>query len=117
MDDWLNAERDLIQIAESELIETDGKIEVRVATPGFDPGDVHVTALPDALIVKASSTHNHDKTEGNVHFCEFGKKTLFRRFDLPASIDVDKVSATLDKGVLRLTAVKEKQITHRAAAA
>lgn len=113
MDDWLSAERDLFRIPESELIERDGKFEARVSAPGFDAGDVHVTVLPDALIVKGSSTHRHDKTEGDVRFCEFDQKTLFRRFDLPEPINVDKVTANLDKGVLQLTALKSKQETAR----
>lgn len=108
--DWAAAERDLFRIPESELIEQEGKFEVEVSAPGFDAGEVKVTALPDALIVKATSTHKHDKTEGEVHFCEFGEKTLFRRFDLPTPINVNKVTANLDKGVLHLTAFKEKPV-------
>jgi len=108
MNDWLNAERDLFRIPDSELVERDGKFEARVSAPGFDPGDVHVTALPDALIVKASSTHKHDKDDGKVRFCEFDRKTLFRRFDLPERINVDQVTANLEKGVLQLTAIKSR---------
>jgi HSP20 family protein len=106
INDWLNAERDLFRIPESELIDRDGEFEARVSAPGFEPGQVHVTALPDALIVKGSATHTHDKSEGSVRFCEFDQKTLFRRFDLPEPINVDKVTANLDKGVLELTAIK-----------
>lgn len=110
MNDWNDAERDLFRIPESELVEQDGKFEVRVIAAGFDPADVQITALPDALIVKAASTHRHDKSAGDVRFCEFGQKTLFRRFDLPEPIDPDKVTANLDKGVLHLTALKAKQV-------
>ena len=109
VEDWLNAERDLLQIPESELVEQDDKFEVKVNAPGFNLGDVHVTAMPDALIVRASSTHKHDESEGNVRFCEFGQRTLFRRFDLPKPINLDKVTANLDKGVLQLTAMKVKR--------
>ena len=108
-EDWLNAERELLCACESDLIEKDGKFEVRMNAPGFDPGEVKVTALPDALIVRASSSHTHEKNEGNVRFCEFGQKTLFRRFDLPEPINLDKVTADLNKGVLHLTAAKAKQ--------
>jgi len=108
-EDWLNAERDLLCSCESELVEEDGRFEVRMNAPGFDPGEVKVTALPDALIVSASSSHKHEKKEGNVRFCEFGRKTLFRRFDLPEPINLDKVTADLNKGVLHLTAAKAKQ--------
>ncbi len=109
LDDWLHAERDLFRIPDSELIERGEKFEARVSAPGFDPGEVHVTALPDALIVKGYSAHKHDQSDGDVRFCEFDQKTLFRRFDLPEPIDVDRVTANLDKGVLKLTALKAGQ--------
>jgi len=56
-EDWFTAERDLLCTAESDLVEKDGRFEVRINAPGFEPGEVKVTALPDALIVKADSTH------------------------------------------------------------
>ena len=68
-----------------------------------------MTALPDALIVKGSSVHKHEQTDGDVRFCEFDQRTLFRRFDLPERINVDQVTASLDKGMLQLTARKSAQ--------
>jgi len=109
MDDWFAAERDLFRIPESELIERDGKFEARLCAPGFQPDDVKVTATPDALIVNGSTSHRHDETEQGVRFCEFDQRALFRRFDLPESIDLDRVSANLDNGMLCVTAAKSKQ--------
>jgi len=109
VDDWLTAERDLFRIPESELLERDGKFEARVSAPGIDPADVTVTALPDALIVKGSTVHQHEHTDGDVRFCEFDQRTLFRRFDLPERINVDQVTASLDRGMLQLTARKAPQ--------
>lgn len=109
LDDWFKAEHELIWAPESDLVEKDGKFEMQVAVPGFDAKDVNVTALPDAIVICAESTHKHDKSEGNVYFCEFGDRTLYRRFDLPAPIDVDKITAHLDKGVLKLTATKAEK--------
>jgi HSP20 family molecular chaperone IbpA len=111
LEDWLNAERELLCSCDADLIEQDGKYQLRMNAPGFAPGDLRITALPDALIVTGESTHTHNKNDGDVQFCEIGEKTLFRRFDLPKSIDPDKVTADLNKGVLHLTAVKAKQVT------
>ena len=61
--------------------------------------------------------HRHEKDEGNVHFCEFAEKQFFRRFALPKAINVDKVTALVEKGILRITAAKvqqEKLIAHAA---
>lgn len=106
LDDWLQAERELILSPESELIEKHGNFRVRVAVPGFDTKDIHVTAIPGALIVNAQAKHNHEQSEGDVYFCEFGRRHLYRQIDLPAPINPDKVTANLEHGVLQLTAEK-----------
>jgi HSP20 family protein len=96
----------LIWAPESDLVEKDGKFEVQMAVPGFEVKDMQVAAAPDTLIVRAEATHKHEQDKGNVYFCEFGDKELFRRFDLPRPIDVDQVTANLDKGVLHITAAQ-----------
>lgn len=50
-----------------------------------------MTAFPDAVIVFAGSSHKHEEEDGDVHLCEFGAKSLYRRLDLPKYIDVEKV--------------------------
>ena len=109
VDDWLEAERSLTCATESELIEKDSAFQLSVAVPGFAEKDIKVTALPDELVVSAVSEHRHEKDEGNIHFCEFAEKQLFRRFELPKAINVDKVTASVDKGILRVTAEKAQQ--------
>jgi HSP20 family molecular chaperone IbpA len=106
IDDWLQAERDLFQRPDAELMEKDGKFHLRIAVSGFDAQHVHVTAMPGALIVRAEAKHTHQRNEGEVHFCEFGQRQLFRKLDLPAPINPGKVSAVLDQGILHLTAEK-----------
>lgn len=64
-------------------------------------GSTRVTSrspLSGALSVKAVSTHTHSEKDGNVRFCEFGQKSLYRRFDLPEPINLDKVTADMNKG-------------------
>ena len=97
----------------SELVEDEKEFQARIALPGFDAKDIEVSALPDALVIRADATHNHEGENGNVRFCEFSEKQLFRRIDLPSSVDVDKVTASLDKGILQVTAPKAatKQMT------
>jgi HSP20 family protein len=108
LNDWVKAESELILTPEADLVEKDGKFEVQIAVPGFGPKDLHVTATSNTLFVNASaSTHRHEKDDGNVHFCEFSEKELFRRFDLPTAINVDKVTGDLENGVLHLTAIKQ----------
>jgi HSP20 family molecular chaperone IbpA len=109
VDDWLEAEREIVWSPPSELIEGKKDFQARVALAGFDAKDVEVTAAPEALIIEAEKTHTHDVKEGNVHFCEFSGQKLLRRIDLPTAIDVDKVTASLDNGMLQVTAPKAAQ--------
>ncbi len=117
LDDWLEAERDTVWSPASELVDGEKEFKVRIAVPGFDSKDIQVSALPDALVVQAAATHRHEGDNGNVRFCEFSGKQLFRRLDLPASVDVDKVKASLDKGILEVTAPKAAATLQAAAGA
>jgi HSP20 family molecular chaperone IbpA len=106
LDDWLQAERDVVLSPPSELVEDEKKFTASIALPGFDAKDIEVSALPDAIVVQAAATHTDEEKEGDVRFSEFSGKQLFRRVDLPAPVDVDKVTASVDKGILRITAPK-----------
>ena len=110
VDDWLQAERDLVFAPESELIEKDGKFEIKIAAPGFKSEETTVTVFPDAVVISAESRHNHDETDGDVHFCEFGQRALYRRLNLPKPINVDKVTAHLEDGILRISAQKAESL-------
>jgi HSP20 family protein len=106
VDDWLQAELDVVLSPASELVEGAEEFRARIALPGFDVKDIQVSAMPDALVIQANATHTHVGERGDVCFCEFSGKTLFRRLELPTPIEVEKVSASLDKGILEVTAPK-----------
>jgi HSP20 family molecular chaperone IbpA len=108
LDDWLKAERDVVWSPASELVDDKKEFRARIALPGFDAKDIQVFAMPDALLIQANATHTHEGKSGSVCFCEFSEKNLFRRLPLPAPVDVDRVTASVDKGILEVTAPKAK---------
>jgi HSP20 family molecular chaperone IbpA len=112
LDDWLSAERELLSSSPAELIEDERQFRLQVAVPGLDPNNLRITAMPHSIVVRAEAAHHHDKCEGRVHFCEFSERRLLRTFDLHAPIDVDRVSAALDKGMLVITAAKAAKPEH-----
>jgi HSP20 family protein len=106
LEDWLKAEHELLGWPAAELVEKDGAYQVEITLPGFAPKDVEVTAMPDEMIVHAAM-HKEKKTEKeNVLWTEFGSNDVYRRFGLPNPIDIDKVTANLEGGLLRITAPK-----------
>jgi HSP20 family protein len=106
LDDWFKAEHDLVWAPESELVETDKEFQMKVAVPMMEAKDIQISALPDAIIVQGETSHKEEKKEGKVHYSEFSDKQLFRWFALPTGIDVEQVKATLENGVLQITAAK-----------
>jgi len=113
LDDWLRAEREMMWSPQSELIEDDKEIRIQVAAPGLDVRQIHVTALPQSIIVKGETRHKHEGGGGAIQFCEFSEKNLFRRFELNGPIDVDRVTATLDNGMLHIVAPRPKPVQGR----
>lgn len=109
VDDWLRAEREVLWSPAVELTQNEREFRAQIALPGFKEKDVKVTAAPGTLIVEAKTTHSHEENKSSVVFCEFSDKRLFRQLELPSPINVDKVTATLDRGILSIKAPKASQ--------
>ncbi len=106
IEDWVAAERAVLWLPPADLVENDGRFCLRVAAPGFEPQELTVTALPEAIFIEAESERKQEKTEGEIRLSELASRKVYRRIDLPAPIDVEKTAATLENGVLVLEAVK-----------
>ena len=111
LEDWLQAEREVVSIPTSELTGDDNKFVARIALPGFNPKDVHISAMPGVLIVDAASSHTAHGNGDGVRFCEFSDKQVYRRIDWPDDVDVDNVTASLDKGILEVSAPRQMPVT------
>jgi HSP20 family protein len=109
MEDWFLAQRDLDGSC-TELVEDDQEYRYSVAVPGFDPTEIEVTATPRSLIVHA---HRSDRplrsatgSDEKLHWSEFRHGQICRRIELPSGIDAGKVAASVQKGILTVTAPK-----------
>jgi HSP20 family protein len=112
LSDWLAAERELCWPA-SELVEHEQDYALSVAIAGFRPKDITVTATPRELIVSAKTqTQAGDQSkDGAASLCwsEFRRSDVYRRIELPSEIQVDKVVAQYDNGMLKVIAPKNRQ--------
>jgi HSP20 family protein len=118
-EDWITAERELCWPA-TELAEQEKAYVLSVALPGFEPGQVVVTATPRELIVHASArTERREepdkkkKEEAKVLWSEFRSNDVYRRIELAEPIDVSKVSASLSNGLLKIVAEKAARAVAR----
>jgi HSP20 family molecular chaperone IbpA len=104
LDNWTQAERELIWKPAFELSEKDGRFQLEAAISGLDPKDIHVEVTPEDIVLTAETQHEHHDQKGFVHYCEFQSGTMFRVIHLPRMIDPAKVKAEFKNGLLRLTA-------------
>jgi HSP20 family molecular chaperone IbpA len=109
LEDWLTAEHEICWPA-AKLSETEQEVQLSVALPGFEPGEVSVAATPRELIVHAAARteqrHKTPKADGQVLWSEFGSNEVYRRVALAQPIKVSKVTATLSQGLLKIVAKK-----------
>lgn len=104
--DWIQAEREVLGWPAAELAEKNGEYKLEVTLAGFGANQVEVTATPTEIAVHAAIKTETKAAEDHVLWTEFGPNDVYRRFRLPQPIDVDKTSAALDNGLLKIIATK-----------
>ena len=104
LENWAQAERELLWRPPFELCEKDGKFQLEAAIAGLEAKDITVEVTPEDVILKAEAQHEHQEQKGIVHYCEFQPGKMFRTIHLPKKIDTERVKAEFKNGLLRLTA-------------
>jgi len=117
LDDWLRAEREIMGWPAAELTKKDDGYAVQMTLPGFEAKDVEVTATPSEIIVHAATEETKKEEKGNVLWTEFESNDVYRRFEMPESINVEGVSAAIDNGILKIKAPQAQGQTTKQAAA
>jgi len=92
----------------AEAYETDDKFVVRVELPGVDPDDVDISVAADTLIVKGERKPAEGVTAEQYHQCERCYGKFYRRIGLPSDVDVNKIEASHENGILEVNIVKSK---------
>ena len=94
-----------------DIEETDKEIILTADLPDVAEKDLDVKVEEDVLTLKAERKFEKESKEKNFHRLERAYGSFHRSFGLPEGVDVDKIKAKYDKGVLRVTLPKrpEKQ--------
>ncbi len=82
---------------------------IEAALPGFKLEELHITAIGDTLTI--SAVKKEEKLEKELyirHEIYMGEMT--RTFTLPAVMDIQKIEAVLEHGVLKLHIPKAEEI-------
>jgi HSP20 family protein len=89
-----------------DMGEDEKSYTITAELPGLDAKDVDLSISGDMLVLKGEKHQESEQKDKNYHFSERAYGSFQRAFELPASIDRDKVTADFAKGVLTVTLPK-----------
>lgn len=92
-----------------DFVERDTDYEVTAELPGLDQKDVEVKLSNGALIIHGEKKMEREEKSEGMFFSERRYGSFKRSFRLPENVDVDKIAASFDKGVLKVTLPKSAQ--------
>jgi HSP20 family molecular chaperone IbpA len=97
---WLEAERELLHPMHIRMEETDGEFLVQAELPSFTASDIEVSVEPRRLIITGKRESKQENKQGGAVYTEQCSDEIFRTMELPADVDIAKVTATVKDGVL-----------------
>jgi len=103
LDDWVQAERELLACQRCEVREESNHFVVEVDAAEFEPKELSVSLLGDDLMIEGTSRTGKIVMGKETEFT--GRSIIVRAF-LPDAFDPATLKAELHDGVLRVTADK-----------
>ena len=108
---WSNFQLGGVPAVEMKEQESDYLITIEV--PGISPAAIDLQVDRDMLIVKGEKKEEHEEKEADYVISERSYGAFERRIALPADAQVDKVEASSENGVLKITIPRSPDATSR----
>jgi HSP20 family protein len=108
LEDWFQAERELLLPLQVEVSETTNAYTVKAQVPGFTDKDIEVGLEPQRLTISGTRQAAKEEKKGKAVYSERSSAAMFRVLPLPAEVDTasPEVKASCAKGVLTITLPK-----------
>ena len=91
------------------IITSDDQFDIELATPGNKKANFKIEVEDDVLIISSEIVSQSDDTETSYERKEFGYNSFQRSFNIPESVNTDKISATYKEGVLTVSLPKKEE--------
>jgi HSP20 family protein len=96
-----------------DVFETPGKVSVLVELPGMSASDVEITVEDNVLTLKGERPFYQGAREEAFHRIERRFGPFQRRIALPKQSDTERISASMEEGVLTIEVPKVEQARPR----
>lgn len=102
LEDWFQAESELLHPMHVDVSETDQEVDVRAEVPGFSPNELEVSVEGNRLTIAGKRETREERKDAKTVYRERCCDQVLRVLTLPSAVDTDKAEATLKDGVLEL---------------
>ncbi len=92
-----------------DVYEDEHNVTLKIEVPGIDEKDIDVRIENNTLTVHGERKIEKEEKEENYRRVERQYGSFTRTFTLPTTVDSEKVSATYDKGVLKVALPKKAE--------
>ena len=96
-----------------DVAETEGAVEITAELPGLEAKDVEIGLSEDLLTISGEKRSEFEKADKHRRVSERSYGAFSRTIQLPPGVDADKITATMDKGVLKISAPRGPSIETR----
>jgi HSP20 family protein len=111
---WRSASSFSFSAPPIDMSEDEKAYKITAELPGLDAKDVDVSVSGNTLVLKGEKRQEKEEKDKNYYFSERSYGSFQRAFELPASVDRDKVAADFAKGVLTITLPKTAEAQKQA---
>ena len=92
-----------------DVYEDEHQVTLKIEVPGIDEKDIDVRVENNTLTVHGERKIEKEEKEENYRRVERHYGSFTRTFNLPTTVDSEKVSANYDKGVLKIALPKKAE--------
>lgn len=96
-----------------DIFETESELVLTAEVPGIEEKDIEIKIEDNTLTLKGERKFEKETKEENYHRIERSYGSFYRAFTLPNSIDPEKIQATHENGVLKITMPKRTELHPR----
>jgi HSP20 family protein len=96
-----------------DVYEDEHNLVLKLEVPGVSEEDLNVSVENNTLTVQGERKFEKEEKEENFHRIERRYGSFVRTFRLPNTVDAERVDASYDKGILKITLAKRAEAKPR----
>lgn len=92
-----------------DIFETEKELILSAEIPGIEEKDIELKIEDNTLVIKGDRKFEKETKEENYHRIERSYGSFFRSFSLPSYVDLEKIEAEHENGILKIRMPKKTE--------